>query len=270
MTGRGRGSARACLPVAFVAASVSVAAVVCVAPTSGQAGGAGRHRFGLEAGKLWQGIEDALASPSRYEGQAAVVGASYRFRGETWRLGASVAWARPRMTTAPRPRPTYEEATAASLDSWVLRRVWRSTGGRWAAFVGPAVAGDMGLRRHYYRLDQSISYDNAFLGLEAAALLEWDAAGLGRIAGRVMLPVAGVSVRTPYTTLAGSGPEVRVGVPPSFVLLRHRLDLRNPVGDRLVFGFLYEGTLVRHSEPLDLGVAWHRLGVVLEYGWGKR
>lgn len=173
-----------------------------------------------------------------------------------------------RLTPAVGSRSTHEKATAMSLDAWALRRVWRSAGGRWAAFAGPAIAGDMGLRRHYYRLDQSTSYDNAFLGLEATGLLEMDAEGLGRIAGRVMVPLAGVSVRTPYTTLASPGPEVRVGIPPSFVLLKQRLELRNLVGNRFIFGFFYEGVLVRHPEPLDLGVAWHRFGVVLEVAWG--
>lgn len=156
-----------------------------------------------------------------------------------------------------------------SVDAWALRRLWRSVGGRWAGFVGPAMAGDLGRRRHYYRLDQSTGFDNAFLGLEVAGLVEMDAEGLGRVAGRVMVPVAGVSVRTPYTTLASPGPEVRLETPPSFVLLKHRLDLRSPVGNGFVFGFLYEGVLIRHSEPLDLGVAWHRFGVELELAWGR-
>jgi hypothetical protein len=254
---------------ASVNAALCVAAAVCPAPAGAQGGGVGPHRFGLEAGKLWAGVEDALASPTRYEGNAAVVGASYRFHGQTWRLGGAVARAALRLTPAVGTGSTHEQATAVSLDAWVLRRLWRSAGGRWVAFVGPAIAGDLGRRRHFYRLDQSTSFDNAFLGLEAAGLLEMDAEGLGRIAGRVMVPVAGVSVRTPYTTLASSGPEVRLEVPPTFMLLKHRLDLRSPVGNGFVFGFLYEGVLIQHKEPLDLAVAWHRFGVELEFAWGS-
>lgn len=275
MTGRDHGSSWVRHPAALVVAAVrgvaaaAVVVAVCGTPARAQADEAGPHRVALEAGKLWEGIDDALASPTRHEGHAAVVGVSYRFRGETWRLGGSMARATIRLTPAVGSRSTHEKATAMSLDAWALRRLWRSAGGRWAAFAGPAIAGDMGLRRHYYRLDQSTRYDNAFLGLEATGLLEMDAEGLGRIAGRVMVPLAGVTVRTPYTTLGSPGPEVRVGIPPSFVLLKQRLDLRSPVGNTFVFGFMYEGVLVRHPEPLDLGVAWHRFGVVLELAWGS-
>lgn len=261
VTGRANRTRWGCVSVACVVVAV------CVAPASAQSpGDPGPHRFGFEVGKLWAGIDDALASPNRYEGQAAVVGASYRFRGAAWRLGASLAGAAPLLTAG--GRSTFEEAAAVSFDSWALRRIWRSAGGRWAAFIGPAITGDIGLRRHYYRLDQSTRYDNAFVGLEATGLLEVDAEGLGQLAGRVMVAAAGVSVRTPFTTLAGPGPEVRVVLPTSFVLLKHRLDLRNRVGDNLVFDFLYEGALIKHSEPLPLGVAWHRFGVALEFPWG--
>lgn len=251
-------------------AAACVAGAAWGAPAAGQAlDSLGRHGVALEAGRLWQGIADDLASPARYRGDAGIAGAAYRYRGTAWRLGASVARAGARLTPAMGSGPGHEEVTAMSLDGWALRRVWRSAGGRWAAYAGPALAADMGLRRHYYRLDQSTAYDNAFIGLEAAGLLEVELAGLGRVSERVMLPVAGVAVRTAYTGLAGSGPDVTVGLPPSFVLLRHRLDIRNPVSDRLVFGFLYEGTLVRHDAPLELAVAWQRLGVSLELTWGR-
>lgn len=245
-------------------------AVLWAAPVGAQTlDSLGRHGFGVEAGRLLQGIEDHLASSVRYEGSAAVAGVWYQYRGVDWRLGASLSRAGLRLSPAVGPRSSYEEATSMSFDAWALRRVWGSDSERWAVSAGPGVAGDMGLRRHYYRADQSTTYDNALLGLEATGLLEWTVPGLGVVSERVMLPVAGVAFRTAYTGLASSGPDVTVGLPPSFVLLRHRFEIRGAVGERTVIGFLYEGSLARHGDPLDLAVAWRRLGVSLELLWGR-
>ncbi|MFO7893784.1 MAG: hypothetical protein R6U63_08620 [Longimicrobiales bacterium] len=227
------------------------------------------HGTLLEGGLRWHGVDDALASAARYQGDAVTLGAAHRYRSAGWRIGLGGSWTAGRLYPAGLEDPTsYEESLSVTVDNWFARRVWRSGDGRWAAFAGPAVAVDVGLRRHAYGGDPSYRYDNAFMGVEATAILEWWPTGGGRLSERVAVPLAGLAVRTDYTGLAAPGPRVSVDLPPTFLLFRHRLEYRLPVRGRLALNVHHEGSVLRHTEPLDHAVAWHRLGLALEIAWG--
>lgn len=242
-----------------VPAAVSAQAAATAAP----------HGVALEGGVRWQGLDDALASTLRYASEAVAVGAAYRYRRPEWRIGVAGTWSATRASpVGPDDGTLYEEALHITLDHWLARRVWRSGGGHWAAFVGPAAALELGLRRHTYGEHRAQRYDNAFIGLEGTALLEWSPAGGHRLTERVAVPLAGLALRTSYTGLARHSPRVSVDLPPTFVLFRHRLDYRLRISRRLALEVHHEGSVLRHTQPLELAVAWHRVGAALELVWG--
>lgn len=260
---------RRCSPLAVLA----VLTAACLwAPVRAVAQGPdpGRHGLSVDIGARSEGVDDELASPARYTGGAPIVGAAYLYRPPAWRMGVSGSWSTPRLEPTGVDDPAmFEDALTVALDAWAARRVWRSGNGRWAAFIGPGLAVDMGLRRHELGDDAQQRYDNGFVGLEAVGLLEWSPAWGGRLVGRVMAPVLGLAARTSYTGLASEGPEITVALPPTFLLLRHRLAYVYPVGDRLALSVHHEGSFLRHTEPLELAVAWQRLGVGLQLRWGR-
>ena len=228
----------------------------------------GRHGLTLELGARQEGVDDAVASPVRYTAVAFLVGASYTYRPSDWRVGVAGHWSASRLEPDGLDDPSiFEDALSVALDAWAARRVWRSDSGRWAAFLGPAAAVELGLRRHDFGRGQK-RYDNGFIGLELAGMLEWSPSWGGKLTERVMVPVAGLAVRTSYTGLASEGPETTVALPPTFLLLRHRLAYVRPLTRRLALSVHHEGSYVRHTEPLELAVAWQRLGIGLQLHWG--
>ena len=228
-----------------------------------------RYGVRVEPGVRWEGLDDALASASRYRARSQNVAGGFRYRSDRWRAGLAGSWTASRLLPSGLENPdTYEEALFVTADTWLGRRVWASADRRWAAFAGPAIAVEVGLRRHEYGLQRSYRYDNAFVGLEAAGILEWTAPNGVRVSERVMLPVAGVAIRTGYTALASEGAFVSFDLPPGFLLFRHRLEARLPLRGWLALSAHHEGSLLRHGDPLELALAWHRVGLALELAWG--
>ena len=271
-----RGATRAALWTTVVLAGLVTALPVRAAaqsdPARAEAGRAGAfpgHGVRIEPGVRWEGIDDALASASRYRARSQNVAAGYRYRSDRWRAGLAGSWTASRLLPSGLESPdTYEEALFITVDSWLTRRVWASANGRWAAFAGPAAAVDVGLRRHEYGGQRSYRYDNAFVGLEAAGILEWTTPGGVRLSERIMLPLGGLAVRTGYTALASEGVAVSFDLPPDLLLFRHRLEARLPLRRWLALSAHHEGSLLRHDHPLELAQAWHRVGVAVEFAWG--
>lgn len=224
-------------------------------------------RFALEPAAQWQGLDDRMASPVRYRGASAAVGASYTSGPGAWQwsVRATAAW--PRMTS----RLTtldggYEETFQASGGAELLRTVWDH--GRFRGRVGPGLAGTSGVRRHVYGRDSWLNFSNAFVALQVVGRAELDLGRAGGLSETLALPVLGVAVRKEYASVTRREQTTTLAVPPSFLMIRHRLEYRVP-GHRAVGARLFHETLVlRHREPLDLATVVQRLGVALE--WRRR
>lgn len=228
-----------------------------------------RHELVLHLGTTAQAVDDALASPVRYTGDAFLAGAAYAYRPATWRVGVSGSWGTSPLEPVGVARTSAsDDAFSVAVDAWAARRVWRSGEGRWAAFVGPGAAVEVGLRRYEFGTGSERRYDNGFLGLQVAGLLEWSAPWGGRLAERVAVPVVGLAARTSYPGLASEGPDLSVALPPTFVLLRHRLDYVHPLNDWAALSVHHEGSFLRHTDPLEHAVAWQRVGAGVRLRWG--
>lgn len=237
----------------------------------GRAGDAGGpHRVAVELGGLWQGVDDRMATPLRYTGTGLALGVQYERRGDRWRWGLRAAGAMPRLSG-----PLYDADSGYAETSWLtgvgylLGRVWRRPG-RLTVWAGPGLAGEASRRRHTYVADGELDFDSGFLAVHLAGLAELELGRYGRLSETLAVPVAGLAVRKEYTGVEGRGPVVTLELPPSLLLVHHRLTYRLPGTDAVGAYLFHEGSLVRHTEPLELASISHRLGVAVQWTWGRR
>lgn len=243
-------------------------------PSLGQEGRAedarGPHRVAVELGGLWQGVDDPMATPLRYTGTGLALGARYERLGERWRWGVRAVGAVPRLSG-----PLYDADSGYADTSWLsgagylLRQVWRRPG-RLTVWAGPGLAGEASTRRHTYAPDGALDFDSGFLAVQLAGLAELELDRYGRLSEALAVPVAGLAVRKEYTGVEGRGPVVTLALPPSLLLVHHRLTYRLPATGTVGAYLFHEASLVRHTEPLELASITHRLGVAVQWTWGRR
>jgi hypothetical protein len=227
-----------------------------------------RHVLALEAAGLRQGLDDAMASPLRYRGTGVAAGAGYEGAGRVWRWDARVVYAANHLTSRlADEQGSYEDGAWVFASAALLRRAGGGGEGGVAVWLGPAVAVELGTRRHMYTGNDWLNFRNTLVALQAAAQAEIGVAG-GRVSGVLALPVVGLAVRKEYAGVVGRSPRVVVSAPPSLVLMRQRVQYRTAVKGSLGAAVFLDSTLLRHDDPMDLASISHRLGVSLDWTLG--
>lgn len=225
------------------------------------------HVLALEGAGLWQGLDDAMASPLRYRGAAGAMAAAYRGAAGSWRWGVHGAWARTRLASSlDDGLGGYEEAAWVFADVRVTRRV--HTWERVTFRAGTGLAGEVGTRRHQYTETDWLSFRNGVVALQAVLEAEAALGRAGRLAGTLALPVAGLAVRKEYAGVVGRPPRVMFGFAPSLILVSHGLEYRVDLVGPLTARASVNGTWVRHDDPAELASVSQRIGLALEWALG--
>lgn len=236
---------------ALVAANVGVTAAQAP-PARGLA---------LEAGAVVHGQSDAAASPLRYTGAGGVLAVAWLAPGRDSRLEirAEVGRGRLRSALAPSAGLPVEELWVARVGGRYLRRVRTLAEGRVVILAGADLTAHASFREHNYPVDRTELYADLLAPLSLAGGWEWDAGPL-RAGGRLTVPVAGVSVRTPWGGLKYA-PPVRLEGPTGLTGFGHELFV-----DAVATGFLdvratWSLTVLHHDDPRPLDTATHRFVV---------
>lgn len=226
-----------------------------------------RSRVALEAAYLAQGLDDVMASPVRYAGVAPALGLGYAADAGDWHWSVRVVGTGPRLTS--RLTATdggYEKTAWVAGSAELLRQVWAA--GAFRVWAGPGLEVTSGLRRHVYDAENWLNFGNTFVGLQAVARGGL-AIGGGELSETLAASVLGVAVRKAYASVIDGEQRVRVGLPPGFLMLRHRLEYRVPGRGAVGARVFHEVLLVRDTRPLDLASAVQRVGLALEWRWGQ-
>lgn len=244
----------------------AVIAVLAATGTAAQQAGGSDHSVALEGGMLWSGVDDEMASPLRYRGEAPVLMARYgQSRGE-WRLEAFAGGARSRLSSArTTPVSGYEDARWLTGGVSLLRRV--AGAGAVDVWIGAAASAEGSIRRHQYTRDNWVNYTAALAAVQAAGRLEWLRAGGGRLMAELAVPVVGVALREPYAAVPGAATQLRPGIPPDLLFLRHRVEYRQPIAGGSWAAISHEASYLGHPDPEPYDSVAQRLTVSLGWGW---
>lgn len=249
----------------LVRLAAGIALLAATGAAAQQVGGPD-HSIALEGGMLWSGVDDEMASPLRYRGEAPVLVVRYgQSRGE-WRLDAFGGGARSRLVSS---RTTalsgYEDARWITGGVSLVRRV--AGAGPVAVWLGAAASAEGSIRRHQYTRDNWVNYTAALGAVQAAGRLEWLRPGGGRLLAELAAPVVGVALREPYAAVPGEAAELRPGFPPDLLFLRHRLEYRQPVAGGFSAAVSHEVSYLGHPAPEAYGSVAQRLTVSLGWEW---
>lgn len=251
---------------------VGLLALLAAAPAAAQgagSGGEGGDRLAVEVGGIWWGVDDLMASPLRYTGTGLTVGLAYQGRSGGWRWSIRSSGALPRLHSPLNDADAgYAEASWIGGTGRLLKRL-RQRSGRYAIWAGPGLAGEVERRRHTYAEGSQLVLYSGLLALQATGRVDVQLGRFGRLSETLALPLVGLAVRKEYAGVPGRPPRTTLGLPPSLLLLQHRLIYRLPADGALRAYVLHESSVVRHDDPLALASVSHRLGVAVEWVLGQ-
>lgn len=249
--------------------------LVLLGPGSSTAQGPGTggeppdHGLAVEVGGVWQGVDDLMATPLRYTGTGLMLGLAYQHAWGEWTGSVRGAGALPRLhSPLGDPDAGYAESSWFVGASRLLRRLAQRPG-TYAIWAGPGLTGELASRRHTYTSGSQLDFDTGILALQAVGRLDLDLGRYGGLSEALALPVVALAVRKEYASVAGRSPRTTLGLPPSLLLVHHRLVYRLPADGAVRAYAVHETSLARHDDVLELASVSHRLGIAVEWMLGR-
>ena len=242
-------------------AAIAAVLLTLASGVSGQAASPRGLVLGLTG--LYHGQQDLTASPLHYIGGGWEASLAWRRPGPVSRLSLVASFGTGTLASDLTDGPVHaEELLVARLGARYVHVVGSLAGDRVLILAGGDVTGHALGRFHRYVQDTSAEvFADLLAPLSVVGGWEWTVAEV-RVGQRLMVPVAGITVRTPYSGLKYA-PTVGVGGPSSITGFGHELFVGTTAGGIVDVEAGWSLTSLHHDDPRPIDLATHRFTLSL-------